>query len=210
MQVDINYATVTLSASMSVQTIKTRKFLEVVQPERAVIVAREDRDARWDVSSQVCEQQQGCNADASRSTDLWPMATYQGILLHLIFARLQGGQARLDPRMKHSLPEIPSQLLIALVCSCLQRNMFFYLSIFAQFDSASVPDVFIWVGIEEVKRFALALYKVCQWSRADDAGLLSLADLQFAMPDSDELWHASSDLASRISASYGDRNKEDN
>ncbi|KAB8259751.1 C2H2 type zinc finger domain protein [Aspergillus pseudonomiae] len=165
---------------------------------------------RWDVSSRRGEQQQGCHSNTPGSIDPWPMATYQGILLHLIFALLQGGQDRLDLRMKQSLSEIPSQLLVALVRSCLQRNMFSYPTMFAHFNSASVPDVFIWVGIEEVKRFALALYKVCRRCRVDDAKLLSLADLQFAMPDSDELWHASSGLASRIPASYSDRNKEDN
>ncbi|PIG83108.1 hypothetical protein AARAC_001164 [Aspergillus arachidicola] len=88
--------------------------------------------------------------------------------------------------------------------------MFHYPSMFAQFHSTSVPDVFIWVGIEEVKRFALALYKVYRRCRIDGARRLSLADLQFAEPDSDELWHASSDLASRIPASYADKNKEEN
>ncbi|KAE8313490.1 hypothetical protein BDV41DRAFT_564349 [Aspergillus transmontanensis] len=140
----------------------------------------------------------------------WPIATYQGILLHLIFALLQGDQNRLDLRLTHTLPEISSQLLVALICSCLQRNMFHYPSMFAQFHSTSVPDVFIWVGIEEVKRFALALYKVYRRCRIDGARRLSLANLQFAKPDSDELWHASSDLASRIPASYGDKNKEEN
>ncbi|KAB8252850.1 hypothetical protein BDV35DRAFT_403471 [Aspergillus flavus] len=165
---------------------------------------------RWDASSQRSEHQQHLHANQPASPDPWPIATYQGILLHLIFALLQGDQNRSDLRLTYTLPGTPSQLLIPLIRSCLQRNMFYYPSIFAQFNSASVPDVFIWVGIEEVKRFALALYKVYRRCRVDGKRLLSLADLQFAMPDSEELWHASSDLASRIPASYGDKNKEEN
>ncbi|KAE8327298.1 hypothetical protein BDV39DRAFT_192963 [Aspergillus sergii] len=165
---------------------------------------------QWDVSSQRSDHQQHLHANHSASPDPWPIATYQGILLHLIFALLQGDQNRLDLRLTHTLPETSSQLLVALICSCLQRNMFHYPSMFAQFNSTSVPDVFIWVGIEEVKRFALALYKVYRRCRIDGARRLSLANLQFAKPDSDELWHASSDLASRIPASYGDKNKEEN
>ncbi|KNG89857.1 hypothetical protein ANOM_001750 [Aspergillus nomiae NRRL 13137] len=244
---------------MSVHTIKTRTFLAAVQPRRAVIVAREDRDVteiwmlpayfekfhpywpflhratfdpnnepafllqsvammglwvseggqhsamdlhaqlttsiyqqkdRWDVSSRRGEQQQGCHSNTPGSIDPWPMATYQGILLHLIFALLQAS-GRAGPQLPAAKHVFLSDYVRALQL-CLSAGRF------------------IWVGIEEVKRFALALYKVCRRCRVDDVKLLSLADLQFAMPDSDELWHASSGLASRIPASYSDRNKEDN
>ncbi|KNG80344.1 putative C6 and C2H2 transcription factor [Aspergillus nomiae NRRL 13137] len=146
----------------------------------------------------------------------WPMATYQGILLQIIFALLQGNQG-LNLQLTHELPTLPLQLLKALVRTCLERQMFFYPSIVAQFKN-TLPDVYIWVGVEEVKRFALALYKVCRSCRVPDIGassqgrsLLSLANLQFAPPDSDELWHASSDLASRLAedrSAYGERNSD--
>lgn len=101
--------------------------------------------------------------------------------------------------------------------------MFFYPEILAQFSRDSVPDVFIWVGIEEVKRFALGLYKIrrschiqCEngpcnspHSTNRERSLLTLADLQFALPDGDELWHASSNLAARLAkdgALYYDNN----
>jgi hypothetical protein len=106
--------------------------------------------------------------------------------------------------------------------------MFVYPEILAQVSRDSVPDVFIWVGIEEVKRFALALYKVCRSCHIqckDDPrnslhrtqrgrSLLTLADLQFSLPDSDELWNATSDLAARLAEDgplyYDNNNTEAN
>ncbi|OGM42631.1 putative C6 and C2H2 transcription factor [Aspergillus bombycis] len=146
----------------------------------------------------------------------WPMATYQGILLQIIFALLKGNQG-LNLQLTHELPTLPLRLLKALVRTCLQRKMFFYPSMVAQFKN-TLPDVYIWVGVEEVKRFALSLYKVCRSCRVPDTdassqgrSLLSLANLQFALPDSDELWHASSDLASRLAedrSAYCERNSD--
>lgn len=49
---------------------------------------------------------------------------------------------------------------MTLIDTCLRKNVFFYPEILAQFNRDSVPDAFIWVGIEEVKRFAFALHKV--------------------------------------------------
>lgn len=70
------------------------------------------------------------------------------------------------------------------------------------------PLMMIWVGVEEVKRFALALYKVAYMCTAADMAestderLLTLADLSFGMPDSDELWNLprGSDFQSHIRA----------
>jgi hypothetical protein len=110
--------------------------------------------------------------------------------------------------------------------------MFFYPSILAQFKPGIDPDVFIWLGIEEVKRFDLCLYRVCRHARVHDTklleealnfspwgapqlpseSLLSLTDLQFAVPDSDELWHTTSDLAAKLagnSATYTNENTEE-
>lgn len=137
-----------------------------------------------------------------------------------------------DLQLTQVLPEIPSQLLVSLVHSCLKRRMFFYPSILAQFKQGIDPDVFVWLGIEEVKRFNLSLYRVCRHAQVYDTrlleaapsssprrgprspggSLLSLTDLQFAVPDSDELWHATSDLAVKIAgseAAYANDNIED-
>ncbi|PYH91180.1 C2H2 type zinc finger domain protein [Aspergillus ellipticus CBS 707.79] len=150
-----------------------------------------------------------------------PMATYQGILIQLIFALLMDNPNPLDMQMKSVLPEAPTRLLKALVRACRRQNMFFYPAVLAKFNPGEVPDVFIWVGVEEVKRFGLALYKVCKLyhierdgDSGESQGLLSLADLQFAMPDSDERWHASADLAATLAKddpmTYSSKNIEAN
>ena len=157
------------------------------------------------------------------------MATYQGILLHLIFSFLNNNQANLQ--ITRLLPEIPSRLIVALICTCLKRQMFFYPAIQSQFKPEIDPEVLIWLGIEEVKRFNLSLYRLYRQIRLDTkvledtpnfdsmcgprssgGNLLSLADLLFAVPDSDELWHATSGLAAKIAerqAVYIDKNGEE-
>ncbi|KAH2310634.1 hypothetical protein KXV47_005030 [Aspergillus fumigatus] len=80
--------------------------------------------------------------------------------------------------------------------------------ILAQFNRDSVPDAFIWVGIEEVKRFAFALHKV--------AGRVipNATTACFSLPDGDELWNTTSDLAARLaedeSLYHGNINPETN
>ncbi|KAJ5892191.1 uncharacterized protein N7473_008419, partial [Penicillium subrubescens] len=172
------------------------------------------------------------NYDALSGPTHWPLATYQGILLQTIFSLLRD-QDPIDLGLTTVLPEIPSQLLKALVHSCLKRNMLFYPSMLSQFRQGESPEVYVWVGVEEVKRFALSLYRVCQRARLQDPGelggvscqsnwapsrldgvsLLSLADLRFALPDSNELWHLTSGLADRLtgkSEGYRVANSEEN
>jgi hypothetical protein len=72
--------------------------------------------------------------------------------------------------------------------------------------ASSVPIALVWVSVEEVKRFGLALYKLCRLCSQPcepteavegDGGtgtglrseLLTLVDLDFCMPDSDEVWN---------------------
>lgn len=72
--------------------------------------------------------------------------------------------------------------------------------------ASSAPIALVWVSVEELKRFGLALYKLCrlcsqpcQPTKAveGDGGtgtglrseLLTLVDLDFCMPDSDEIWN---------------------
>ncbi|KAJ5903572.1 hypothetical protein N7504_005955 [Penicillium tannophilum] len=159
------------------------------------------------------------------------MATYQGILLHLIFSfLLKNDQSNLQ--LTRLLPELPSRLMVALIRICIKRGMFYYPAIQSQFKPEVDPEVLIWLGIEEVKRFNLSLYKIYRQIRLDPnvledtanidrscgprssgRNLLSLADLQFALPDSDELWHMTSDLAAKIAgntAAYNDKNGEEN
>ncbi|KAJ5952157.1 uncharacterized protein N7479_010570 [Penicillium vulpinum] len=213
-------------AMMESNTQQTAKDLH----KRLSLSIYEQRE-NWDMLNHSDEPHSQCHEKSSSGTP-WPMATYQGILLHLIFSLLLNHD-RSGLELTQVLPEIPSQLLVSLVHSCLKRHMFFYPSILAQFELGVDPDVFIWLGIEEVKRFNLSLYRVCRHSRvletelledapnssswrgpqSPDGSLLSLADLQFAVPDSDELWHATSNLAAKIEekqAAYINENIEGN
>ncbi|KAJ5672907.1 hypothetical protein N7507_002034 [Penicillium longicatenatum] len=187
---------------------------------------------KWNMSNSQHERSQQQTETPSSKSISWPMATYQGILLQLIFA-LFLSHSTLDLGLTHSLPINTSRLLIALVHTCLKQNMFYYPSMLAQFNPETDPEVLIWLGIEEIKRFCLSLYRVCRQSHIagpdiqQDASvlntrrgphrlgesLLSLTDLQFALPNSDELWHATSGLAARVtenSAAYHNENIEGN
>jgi hypothetical protein len=57
----------------------------------------------------------------------------------------------------------------------------------------------IWIGVEEMGRLGLAMYKVCSLRRSGNSDdiegrLLQLSDLQYPVPDSRLLWDAKSDL----------------
>lgn len=93
--------------------------------------------------------------------------------------------------------------------------MFSYPNMLGKHDSHA-PLALVWVDIEEIKRLGLALYKVCRLSTCADSArgrasgdrseLLTLADLSFCLPDSDEAWNASSSTghqALKNSASLG-------
>ncbi|KAJ5692992.1 hypothetical protein N7462_002415 [Penicillium macrosclerotiorum] len=212
---------------MWVTGIKDNQDVAKLLHEKLSCSIYEQRD-KWDIS---CQQTMLHQELLFAEPTSWPIATYQGILLHLIFSVLT--QRELDLHLTQPLPEVPSQLLVTLVSNCLRRKMFFYPSILGQFKSELHPIVLIWLGIEEIKRFALSLYKVCQSARVYDTKLLeqrsplnsahqpptkrtkllSLADLQFALPDSDDLWNATSNLATSVaenSAAYEMANIEDN
>ncbi|OOF98690.1 hypothetical protein ASPCADRAFT_394095 [Aspergillus carbonarius ITEM 5010] len=128
----------------------------------------------------------------------WPIATYQGILLQLIFAALVAKQeSTLDLNLRCQLPGPQYELLISLVATCRRRGIFSYPNMLMQYD-ATAPIALIWVGVEEIKRFGLALYKLCRLCGRSDlppdrhendrSELLTLADLDFCLPDSDAMW----------------------
>ncbi|KAJ5554669.1 hypothetical protein N7513_004628 [Penicillium frequentans] len=197
--------------------------------ENLILSIYEQRE-KWDISNQNDESDLSPESSTSNLTS-WPVATYQGILLHLIFSFIVNyDQSNLQ--ITRLLPELPSRLMISLVRTCVKRGIFFYPAIQSQFKSEVGPEVLIWLGIEEVKRFNLSLYRLYRHIRLDakvledtaniDSScgprpsgrhLLSLADLQFALPDSDELWHMTSDLAAKIAgnnSAYNDKNGESN
>lgn len=93
------------------------------------------------------------------------------------------------------------QLLSALVGTCLRNDIFYYPRMLDRYHDISSVTC-IWVGVEEIKRLGLALYKVarlcsngnCQESNTrGDNRLLRLSDLRFPLPASRRLWDAESD-----------------
>lgn len=138
----------------------------------------------------------------------WPVPTYQSILLQLIFALLVAQQeSSIDLNFRFQLPDAKYELLASLVETCRRVGLFNYPNMLSRFHH-SAPIALIWVSVEEIKRFGLALYKLCRLctrtgldnggSSGDSSGglrseLLTLTDLDFCMPDSDEVWNAPPD-----------------
>ncbi|KAL2822080.1 hypothetical protein BJX63DRAFT_182447 [Aspergillus granulosus] len=141
--------------------------------------------------------------DASNSEDAcsscsWPIPTYQAILLHIIFAILykRGGALGLD--LKPCLSPADSDLLDRLVESCKRLGMLYYPNMLARYCESDLP-AYVWISIEEVKRFNIALYKVC--SACSEQGnettmsrgpsrRVQAQDLQFPLPKNNPLWNA--------------------
>lgn len=126
-----------------------------------------------------------------------PIATYQAILLYLIFSLIQSGCAYL---LDFSLP-LPSpdlEVLSALVEVCIRNKIFHYPNMIERYEGINSMAC-IWVGIEEICRLGLALYKVSRLckNRNSNGGLgrlLQLSDLHFPVPDSQHIWDAQSNL----------------
>ncbi|KAL4770845.1 hypothetical protein BDW60DRAFT_223707 [Aspergillus nidulans var. acristatus] len=168
--------------------------------------AIQDQKDLWDASA---------SAEAGSSCS-WRIPTYQAILLHIIFAALyksQGqGAFQLSLDLKPCLAPADADLLDRLVTSCKRLGMFSYPSMLARYGTDDLPS-YVWVSIEEIKRFNLALYRVCRSfasSTCDDKGgenhilgtpldnhdsyreqsRLRPCDLQFPLPSNAPLWNA--------------------
>ncbi|KAJ5633345.1 hypothetical protein N7490_009684 [Penicillium lividum] len=154
------------------------------------LAIRDQRD-KWD----------GSETDEACSACFWPIPTFQAILLHTIFScMLKGRTLELD--LKFSLSLADFELLQALVRTCRRLGMFEYPKILSRYQDATLTS-FIWVGIEEIKRFNVALYKVCarlstsvQDEHIEDDGddvekpFLAANELQFPLPSNSGLWNA--------------------
>ncbi|EIT73096.1 hypothetical protein AO1008_08617 [Aspergillus oryzae 100-8] len=154
------------------------------------------------LNSAIHQQKEIWDASISKdasSTCSWPIPTYQAILLHIIFAVLYKGSGALGLDLKPSLTPAVADLLHRLVTSCRKLGMLYYpnmLSRYGQNDLASL----VWIGIEEIKRFNIALFKVCrafsssgeQGSSIDTSWRLYARDLQFPLPRNTPLWAATS------------------
>lgn len=119
-------------------------------------------------------------------------------MLHIIFAGLYRGGGELDIDLTPSLAPADADLLERLVISCKKLGLFYYPNILEHYCHSIVPE-FAWVSIEDVKRFNLALFRVCrvfgmlrkQEDRTGNlSGRLSASDLQFPPPRNAALWNA--------------------
>lgn len=130
------------------------------------------------------------------------MATYQSILLHIIFVLIAG-----TPSEGEESSEIPLErirpILTCLIETSLAQGLFYYPAILAR-GSPDDPIIFAWIRTDEAKRFSLTLFKVSILFSSiagddddrDDThdqhhrrrGKLSISDLQFPLPDNGFLW----------------------
>ncbi|KAJ5465741.1 hypothetical protein N7530_009528 [Penicillium desertorum] len=149
-------------------------------------LALRDQKEKWDASE----------AARARSTCVWPIPTYQAILLHIMFSFVISNRDAIDFDLKVSLPlliwdysELLSEVVESWACSIIRTFL------------PSDLDSFIWVGIEEIKRFNIALYKVC--GKASSSSIrdgthgdthawspLTAGELQFPLPSNCALWSA--------------------
>ncbi|EAW15938.1 C2H2 type zinc finger domain protein [Aspergillus fischeri NRRL 181] len=141
-----------------------------------------DQREKWDAS----EVEKACSAC------VWPIATYQAILLHVIFSVVMKANGVVNLDLKASISAAGLALLKSLVGSCRRLGMFFYPNMLARYKEADLPSL-VWVSIEELKRFNIALYKLCaklSSSTTEDRSLLHASELQFPLPSNDPLWNA--------------------
>ncbi|KAJ5409341.1 uncharacterized protein N7487_003700 [Penicillium crustosum] len=154
-------------------------------------LALRDQREKWDASV----------APGASGSCAWPIAMYQAILLHIIFSFLVNSQTAVDLDLKVSLPPADLGLLEDLVRSCRTLGMFYYPNIIAKYEEADLAS-FVWVCVEEIKQFNIALYKVC--GRASSSSirdgihrdnnavwsLLTAGELQFPLPSNIPLWNS--------------------
>ncbi|KAJ5673965.1 C2H2 type zinc finger domain protein [Penicillium macrosclerotiorum] len=122
----------------------------------------------------------------------WPMATYQAILLHLILSVIMKANSVINLDLRASISPADLGLLKSLVESCRRLGMFFYPNMLSKYKDTDLPS-FVWVGVEEVKRFSIALYRFCAKVRSfssEDRPLLHASELRFPLPSNDALWNS--------------------
>lgn len=140
----------------------------------------------------------------------WPIATYQGILLYLILSLLKSRRSRQSRQC--SLSQSDYDILVTLVRVCRRHHLFFYPRMVERYHGINSMAC-IWVGVEEIKRLGIALYRVCKLCSDSNSSnvdgsehlepeFLTLSDLQFPIPDNNELWNAESNtvLSRRLAA----------
>ncbi|PWY81569.1 hypothetical protein BO94DRAFT_145736 [Aspergillus sclerotioniger CBS 115572] len=153
------------------------------------ILAQQDK---WTCTLPFKSEETTDNNEGNQVFSQCPVATYQAILLYLIFSLMQSSSSRpLPPRDRH--------ILSALIDTCLRNRVFYYPRMVSRYQAIDSVAC-IWVGVEELKRLGLAMYKVSRLCgrnlvvEESEGAVLRLTDLQFPMPDSRHLWEAQSNL----------------
>ncbi|KAL2836311.1 hypothetical protein BJY01DRAFT_238323 [Aspergillus pseudoustus] len=148
--------------------------------------------ALHDVLRSAIHKQKGfwdaSNSETACGACSWPMPTYQAILLHILFSVLYKGRAPVGQDLKAGLSPADADLFDRLVQSCKKLGILYYPNMLAR--------------IEEVKRFNIALYKICTacseqecWTEGLNSTKaprrrLRAADLQLPLPKNTRLWKA--------------------
>ncbi|KAL2840295.1 hypothetical protein BJY01DRAFT_236795 [Aspergillus pseudoustus] len=109
---------------------------------------------------------------------LWPISTFQAVLLNIIFSLMR--EVSID------LHERCASMLRALTTTCIAGGLFSYERMRAQIHSED-SLLFSWTYVEETQRLALALFKVNSFFQT---GMLSVSDLEFPLPENGYLWDA--------------------
>ncbi|KAJ5096563.1 C2H2 type zinc finger domain protein [Penicillium angulare] len=150
-------------------------------------------EIKWHVGSSIYnEKWDASEVEGACNLCFWPIATYQALLLHVILAVVMKADSAVNLDLKASISTADRELLKSLVESCRRLGMFFYPNILSKFEETDLPS-FVWVGIEEVKRFSMALYRLCAKlsnSSTEDGPLLHASELQFPVPGNDALWNS--------------------
>ncbi|KAL5044595.1 hypothetical protein BDW71DRAFT_198905 [Aspergillus fruticulosus] len=141
-----------------------------------------DQRQNWDASE----------VEGACSSCFWPIATYQAILLYVILSIIVKADGDVNLDLRASISATDLALLKSLIGSCRKLGRFFYPNMLARYKEADLPS-FARVGIEELRRFNMALYKLCAKVSSfstDNSPLLHASELQFPLPSNDPLWNS--------------------
>ncbi|KAL4894265.1 hypothetical protein BDV59DRAFT_207291 [Aspergillus ambiguus] len=140
------------------------------------------------------EKWDGSLAENVSSICTWPIPMYQAILLHIIFSLICNVPTSLTLALKPCLTPTNCGLLASLVQSCRRLGMFQYANMLARYTPDD-PAEYVWVGVQEVTRFDLALYRLCKYHGFEKHTMvpgwqLTADELHFPMPKNEALWNA--------------------
>ncbi|KAJ5749411.1 hypothetical protein N7533_006439 [Penicillium manginii] len=147
-----------------------------------LISAIEAQKSEWYVS----ESTSGLSNEAS-----WPIATFQSVLLQIIFALFVAErETTFDLSCRYRLSAPAYGLLTALVETCRQVGLFCYPTMLSK-HHPSAPLALVWyVGHVLLVSLPTRSLPFRRDGHPLKSELLTLADLNFCLPDSDELWNA--------------------